>query len=247
MFSLNCSESAAIKCVPCKVVFGSSAILPANIFLINTCDAALKDAVTPKEYVEETHDVMKRTWDVVIKHLHLSKEKMAQKYNKNIRYNDLQAGDKVWLKAQYVKSGENRKLAPKRVGPWTVLRKMPNNVNFEIKNDRSSTTSIVHHDRLKPLRGSGTPRVRAKNIYPTSSSDTDDSPHSDYSPGSEIEESNSDAESDDGDCDGEPARPRYPQRERQARVIPGAIPWDSIQLNSVQLEPSGNGGKCSSV
>ena len=231
VFSLNCSESAAIKCVPYNVVFGRSAILPADIVLNNTRVAALKDAVTPKDYVEETHDVMKRTWDVVIKHLHLSKEKMAQYYNKNVRYNDLQPGDKVWLKARYVKAGENRKLAPKRDGPWTVLRKMQNNVNFEIKNDKSSKTSIVHHDRLKPLRGSNTPRTPTTDVHSNdSSSEPEDSPHSDYSPESEIDGSSSEPASDGSSSDDEPREPRYPQRERQQRVIPGAVPWDAIQL-----------------
>ena len=96
VFALNCSESAAIKCVPYNVVFGRSAVLPADIFLNNTIVSAQKDAISPKDYAEEAHDVMKRTWGVVIKHLRLSKEKMAQNYNKNIRFNDFQPGDKVW-------------------------------------------------------------------------------------------------------------------------------------------------------
>ena len=241
VFALNCSESAAIKCTLYNVVFGRSAVLPADIFFHNPNVSAQRDAISPKDYAEEAHDVMKRTWDVVIKHLRLSKEKMAQKYNKNVRYNDLQPGDKVWLKARYVKSGESRKLAPKRDGPWTVLRKLPNNVNFEIKNDQSSKTSIVHHDRLKPVRGSGTSQVPAEDYYSSSSSDSTDSPHSDYS--EEEEESEDDSSSEAEPDDTSPVR-RYPRRERRQRVVPGGIPWDSIQL---QIEPVGGRGKCNSV
>ena len=56
-----------------------------------------------------------------------------KQYNKKLKFNDYIEGDKVWLKAKYYKTGENRKLAPRRGGPWTVLRKLPNGVNFEIK------------------------------------------------------------------------------------------------------------------
>ena len=51
------------------------------------------------------------------------------------------------------------------------------------------------------------------------------------------------SDSDDSDSDPEineiNPKPHYPSRTRQ-REIPGAIPWDSIQL---QIEPSGSGGK----
>ena len=61
-------------------------------------------------------------------------------------------GEKVWLKIKHFKTGENRKLSPRRDGPLIVLRKMPNGVNFEINNENTSETKIVHHDRLSPIR-----------------------------------------------------------------------------------------------
>ena len=59
------------------------------------------------------------------------------------------------LKVKYYKTGENRKLAPRYSGPWTVLRKLPNGVNFEIYNTNTSAKKIVHHDRPIPFK-SGT-------------------------------------------------------------------------------------------
>ena len=54
------------------------------------------------------------------------------------------------MKNKHYKSGENRKLAPRRNGPWIVLRKLPNGVNFQIENSRKEQ-KVVHHDRLLPF------------------------------------------------------------------------------------------------
>ena len=56
------------------------------------------------------------------------------------------------MKVKFYKTGENRKLAPRYSGPWTVLQKLPNGVNFEINNPSTSETKIVHHDRLIPFK-----------------------------------------------------------------------------------------------
>ena len=68
-------------------------------------------------------------------------------HNKNLRFFDYKAGEKVWLKMKHYKSGENRKLSPRQSGPWTVMEKLPNGVNFCIVNDSTKNEKIVHHDR----------------------------------------------------------------------------------------------------
>ena len=77
---------------------------------------------------------------------------MQQQYNTNIRFNDYKSGDNVWLKTKHYKSGESRKLSPRRNSPWQILEKLPNGVNFRIINVQSRQQKIVHHDRLSPLR-----------------------------------------------------------------------------------------------
>ena len=59
----------------------------------------------------------------------------------------------MWLKVKYYKTGENRKLSPRRNGPWTVLSRLPNGVNFRIVNDRTREEKVVHHDRMNPVKG----------------------------------------------------------------------------------------------
>ncbi len=79
---------------------------------------------------------------------------MQQQYNRNIRLNNFKNGQKVWLKVKHYKTGENRKLAPRRNGPGTVKRKLPNGVGFEIENDRKEI-KVVHNDRLSPVVDNG--------------------------------------------------------------------------------------------
>ena len=156
---------------------------------------------------------------------------MQAQYNKNIRFIDHNAGDKVWLKVKCYKTGENRKLAPRRRGPWTVIKKLPNGVNFEIVNDQTKDKKIVHHDRLSPIR-EGTEeegevrhitinrRTSIKGRKPDNSdasSDSDDKDDSnDYSP--------------DTDDDNQVQHRQYPLRNRIARQIPNNIPWSASQI-----------------
>ena len=83
----------------------------------------------------------------VEKYLNISKNNMTQ-YDKNIRYFDYKPGDKVWVRKRQYKPGESGKLAPRYTGPYTVIRKMPNAVNFEIKY-KDGKVSNIHHNRLK--------------------------------------------------------------------------------------------------
>ena len=163
---------------------------------------------------------------------------MQQWYNTNIQFNDYKSGDNVWLKTKHYKSGESRKLSPRRNGPWQIMEKLPNRVNFRIINVRSRQQKIVHHDRLSPVRESELsthdapvsttppdPNVRAQQASDAVSGwDSDDSSASsdlepDFEPDLElyIEGFN------------EPTEPRqYPRRIRTQRQLPVQIPWTAL-------------------
>ena len=244
VFALNCSISRATKCVPYTVVFGREPTLPVDVLLGSRF--ANKDVVSPSEYVQELEISLKSVWDSVLKHLNISKQEMMSQYNKNLRFHDHLPGSKVWLKAKYIKSGEN-KLAPKRSGPWTVIEKLPNGVNFRIRNDKSRETKVVHHDRLKAVRENPLVRERSpdeESLPPfggeesggdkESSSVASFGDESDYSPSeSTSDDSGPDADDeiqpDDSGADADEGR-RYPVRQRRQAVIPGAIPWDAVPL-----------------
>ena len=110
--------------------------------------------------------------------------------------------------------------------PWTIKRKLPNGVNFEISNTTSSETKVVHHNRLTSVKDPA--NVIQKEPKPTLIKNTPiiaDGDHSgsDSSSESEVE---SDGSSVSEDIE-EPTR-RYTARERTQRQIAGAIPWDQI-------------------
>ena len=75
---------------------------------------------------------------------------MQQYYNRHTHVIAYKEGQYVWLKTKHNKTGECRKLAPRRNGPWTIVEKLPNGVNFKIRN-KSNETKVVHHDRLLPV------------------------------------------------------------------------------------------------
>ena len=53
------------------------------------------------------------------------------------------------VKEKTLQNGENRKLAPRRDGPWTVTERLPTGINFAIRNSNGEQ-KIFHHDRLIP-------------------------------------------------------------------------------------------------
>lgn len=149
VFALNTSKSKASGCIPYNVVFGRSALLPQDIsFQHGNPDSG--DISSAKDYANELTSLLQDVYDQVISKLEISKRNMQKQYNTNLRFNDYVPGQKVWLKVKFYKTGENRKLAPRRSGPWKVVEKLPNGVNFKIKNSKSEV-KIVHHDRLSAV------------------------------------------------------------------------------------------------
>ena len=150
VFALNTSQSKATQCVPYNIVFGRSAVLPQDI-VFNSLHPNRDelDQQLPKEYEEVTSSLLQDIYSQVITSLELSNERMQQHYNK-IRYIDYIVGQKVCLKVKHYKTGKNRKLAPQRDGPWTIIETLPYGVNFRIENSLKER-KVVHHDRLVPI------------------------------------------------------------------------------------------------
>ena len=142
------------------------------------------------------------------------------------------------MKVKFYKTGENRKLSPRRNGPWTVLSKLPNGVNFHIINDKTREEKVVHHDRINPVKGDRShqsaggrarslpevePEPAAEEV--TESSDTDSDAHSEYQPSSGS--SSEEGSATEGEDNVAPV-PRYARRNRLQRVIPGAMSWSDV-------------------
>ena len=112
------------------------------------------------------------------------------------------------LRKKTYKPGENRKLSPTKIGPWIVLRKCSNGVNFEIENEKDRKRKIIHHNRLQPYFRSRSPeKVTAERF---------DSP------------SNTDSSSSDEDETALIPVSRYPIRNRRQPDRDGYISWDVV-------------------
>ena len=103
-------------------------------------------------------------WSSLFISLVITRQVSSDIYNKNLRFIDYTVGQKVWVKVKHYKTGENRKLAPRRDGPWTIVDKLPNGVNFRVENSRKQQKT-VHHDRLSPfIAGSAPSEIGDNNI-----------------------------------------------------------------------------------
>ena len=146
----------------------------------------------------------------------------------------------MWLEKKHYRTGESRKLAQRRDGPWTVTERLPNGVNVSIRNSNGKP-KIVHHDQLIPsskddlpdegdipASATGQHHHQLNEHYCSSdcydSLEEDNSDESDYE-ADEIASLDSNIEEQE-----ENIAPRYPVRNRQARKLTGVVPWDSISL-----------------
>ena len=237
LFALNVSESKATRCTLFEVVYGRPAVLPQDI-VFDVLQPDPHDTLSAESYKEEVTSELQDIFAQIVKTLGLSKIKMQQQYNRNLHFTNYVADQQVWLKKKHYKTGENRKLAPRREGPWTVLKKLPNGVNFKIINSKKEE-KIVHHDQLSPVLGSVKPGNQEKpppsqrnisndpilrSTYDTNSSSDSDSCLSEHDL-DDTSESN-----EENDIEAEiPIRDR-PRQVRTCRTIPNTIPWDVIKL-----------------
>ena len=244
-FALSTSESKATKCIPYCVVFGRTARLPIDILFCSN-EPAVAYSNSLLTYAQERQLILRDVFDIVFNNLQISKRKMQAQCNENLCFINHKEEEIVWLKVKFYKTGENRELAPRYSGPWTVLRKLPNGVNFEINNPRASETKILHHDRLIPFK-LGTNEDNEEINFDTVRNQSDNGakklgenrPSNAMTSSSSEDEENSasndttdDFASDVEDSDSDYATPprQYPQRMRRPRQFCDNIPWDAIRL-----------------
>ena len=237
VFALNSSQSSSTKLTPYEVVYGRLPVFPTDILMEMSLPNV--SAPTPKEYLLDMRIQMRKIIETFNKNLNVSRKIMINQYNRNIKFYDYKPGDQVYVKRKHFKPGENRKLAPRKSGPWTVVMKKENGVNFEIKNDKN-ITKVIHHDRLVPFKGNiQKPHTQSKSM--TKSRNTTTSPkiavHSDQPFYSSDESSDDDipvrpaGDNDIGNDDADSRSSRYPLRNRTQRNFEadGYIPWDILE------------------
>ena len=218
VFVLNTSISSTTKCIPFTVVHGRKPSLQQDI-LINTTPCGMT-AISPGEYIKDLKIQLKEIVNKVTKYLEISRKNMMTQYNKNIRCFDYSPGEKVWIRKKHYKPGENRKLAPRYAGPYHIVEKMPNGVNYRIILSNGKE-SIIHHNRLKKYTGTDQ-SCNISSRYDNAKLRDANSENIHYDLSSE--ESTSEEEPEVTEI---PER-RYPLRTRTQREIEGTVPWDAV-------------------
>ena len=130
------------------MVFGREPVLPKDVHMSGKPNPT--EVISPQEYVNDVKLRLKYTMPVVRRHIELNQEKMKNSYDRNTRVNIYKEGDQVWLRKKAYKTGEYKKLSPRRTGPWTVLKKLNNGSNYQIQLNGSKDVKVVHHDRISP-------------------------------------------------------------------------------------------------
>ena len=110
-----------------------------------------------------------------------------------------------------------------------MVQKLPNGVNFRVKNDSSKAEQVIHHDRLTPVRVIEEEHPPAKNlVLPSPSKDIAQLPQND--PSDSDSDDSDESENNSASSDEPVVEPRYPRRVRVQRRIENTIPWDAVNL-----------------
>lgn len=230
IFALNTSVSAATKQVPYSLVHGRDVVVPADLRLGCSKDQLGRDIASAEDYAAETKIRLEKAYETVNKTLSTYRARMETNYNKSIKHRQYSVGDEVWLRKRNFKQGESEKLAPRRTGPWTIIEAKDNGRNFRIRNNRNGKISIIHHDRIEPVKREDLTN-RDNDCPRTPDRETQDD-LSDNENENETYSSSSDDENDydeiEDDNHVQNPQSRYPTRHRTQRQIPGTIPWDAV-------------------
>ena len=198
---------------------GRNPCLPKDVLLGLKNDSI--DVEVPNEYLKELKCKLKDIIFHVKNNLQIHQAKMKNNYDKKAtEYHDYDEGDKVWLKKKCYRTGENKKLSPRKTGPWVIIKKYDNLVNFKIQMGKEE--KVVHYNRIVPVKGlfvNGTNRSNNKDKALKTHESPYSVPESSESGESEME-FDTESEPEIGIDADIPVR-RYPERQRAHRQIQG--------------------------
>ncbi|KAI9550600.1 hypothetical protein GHT06_006292 [Daphnia sinensis] len=89
-------------------------------------------------------------FQLVKSNLSQAREQQKTQYDKRVKEQKFNVGDKVLLDMRTPLTGISKKLIPGFIGPFRIL-KVNNNSTVEIQQDVGKQTQLVHVNRIKPL------------------------------------------------------------------------------------------------
>ena len=141
VFAINATVSKSTQCAPYEIVFGRKPQLPLDSYL-DLRKEFINDS-SQLEYLKDIKVQLMEIIDQVAKALDISRATMCKQYNKHLKVNNYLPNDKVWLQRKTFQLTENEKLSPRRSGPWTIVKILPNKVNFKIREDGTGKMMVI--------------------------------------------------------------------------------------------------------
>ena len=109
------------------------------------------------DYVDKLRERLQTAHSVARKNIAKSAVIQKDRYDANLHQISFIPGDLVWYLSEVCKPGRCLKLEPTYSGPCVITCKF-NLLNFKIQLDRTGTSKVVHHNKLKRYEGDSPPQ-----------------------------------------------------------------------------------------
>ena len=146
LFAYRTSLHESTGYSPYFVNFGRSPVLPVDV-IVGRFDSERNDGSIP-QYIKEVRKTLKNAYDVIRVNLDAAQKKRKDVKDKHCSEMNFRIGDRVWLFNPAVRVGQAKKFSLRWRGPYTVCP-----VNYRIQLIGTTSTQIVHHNRLKLCHG----------------------------------------------------------------------------------------------
>ena len=145
MIAWNSKKHSSIGFTPYELMCGSRMVFHPYGDGLQKSDSSQK--TTNSELVEELNRNRENLVEKAQIYLKKNREKMKKQYDKKVFNSDISLGDIVFLRKNYVRRGETKKLDPLYEGMWEVID--IRDPNYLLKNRKTGKEKIMHHNELR--------------------------------------------------------------------------------------------------
>ena len=145
-FAYNNSTHSSTLETPYFLNHGRDPVMPIDQFLLPLPTAM----VTPSDYRSQTMRCLHEAFQQVKTNLAQAREQQKIQYDKRVKQLKFNVGDKVLLNMRTPMKGVSKKLIPRFIGPFRIL-KLNDNDTVVIQQHAGKQTQLVHVNRIKPL------------------------------------------------------------------------------------------------
>ena len=141
-FAYNSSVHATTRCTPFELMYGRQPRIPLDLLIP---EAKIELDIDPEEYASNLRHALVDAYRLVKKNRDMRMTKEKINYDRRVRAANYKVGDKVLLLNEAKKAGISNKFRKSWIGPYEIIEKNENNVNYKIKPvKRNGRSKWVH-------------------------------------------------------------------------------------------------------